>query len=110
MKPFLKWAGGKYKIVDKILLALPKADKLAEPFVGSGAVFLNADYASFLLADTNPDLIHLYREVQKSGGNFIDMPPACLCQKTILKKFFISYAMNSTNAPTSAAVPHCLFI
>ena len=72
MKPFLKWAGGKYKIVDKILLALPKADKLVEPFVGSGAVFLNADYASFLLADTNPDLIHLYREVQASGDNFID--------------------------------------
>lgn len=72
MKPFLKWAGGKYKIVDRILSNLPIADKLVEPFVGSGAVFLNADYSSFLLADTNPDLIHLYREVQKSGGNFID--------------------------------------
>lgn len=72
MKPFLKWAGGKYKIVDRILLALPPAKKLVEPFVGSGAVFLNTDYDNFLLADTNPDLIHLYREVQKSGDNFID--------------------------------------
>lgn len=72
MKPFLKWAGGKYKIVDRILLALPPAKKLVEPFVGSGAIFLNADYDNFLLADTNPDLIHLYREVQKSGDSFID--------------------------------------
>jgi len=72
MKPFLKWAGGKYKIVDRILSALPKADTMVEPFVGSGAVFLNANYESYLLADTNSDLINLYLEVQKSGDNFID--------------------------------------
>ena len=72
MRPFLKWAGGKHKIVDRILLALPPAKKLVEPFVGSGAVFLNTDYDNFLLADSNPDLIHLYREVQKSGDSFID--------------------------------------
>lgn len=72
MKPFLKWAGGKYKIIDRILSALPQADKLVEPFVGSGAVFLNANYKSYLLADTNLDLIDLYLTVQKSGVNFID--------------------------------------
>lgn len=72
MKPFLKWAGGKYKIIDKILSALPKAERLVEPFVGSGAVFLNADYPRYLLADTNPDLIHLYQQVQREGANFVD--------------------------------------
>ena len=72
MKPFLKWAGGKYKIVDRILSALPQADQLVEPFVGSGAVFMNANFENYLLADTNADLINLYREVQKSGVNFID--------------------------------------
>lgn len=72
MRPFLKWAGGKYKIVDRVLAALPKADTLVEPFVGSGAVFLNAQYKNYLLADTNPDLIGLYREVQHSGTNFVD--------------------------------------
>lgn len=72
MKPFLKWAGGKYKIIDRILSALPKADTMVEPFVGSGAVFLNADYKNYYLADTNPDLINLYLEIQKSGSNFVD--------------------------------------
>src|SRR5690625_4128135 len=50
-KPFLKWAGGKFKIIDKILAELPKGQRLIEPFVGSGAVFLNAPYKQFLLAD-----------------------------------------------------------
>ena len=72
MKPFLKWAGGKYKIIDKILMSLPKAERLIEPFVGSGAVFLNAEYKSYLLADTNPDLIYLYRHIQSEGADFID--------------------------------------
>jgi DNA adenine methylase len=72
MRPFLKWAGGKYKIVDRILDALPPAATLVEPFVGSGAVFLNSSYKNFLLADTSADLIGLYREIQKSGANFVD--------------------------------------
>lgn len=74
MKPFLKWAGGKYKIIDTVLSALPpgKGKNLIEPFVGSGAVFLNADYDNYLLADTNPDLINLYKYIQKDGTNFID--------------------------------------
>lgn len=72
MKPFLKWAGSKYKIIDRVLDALPAAEKLVEPFVGSGAVFLNAKYKSFLLADTNADLINLFKQVQVSGANFVD--------------------------------------
>ncbi len=73
MKPFLKWAGGKYKIIDRIRSALPNdANRLVEPFVGSGAVFLNVEYDSYLLADTNPDLIHLYKHIQSEGSNFVD--------------------------------------
>ena len=35
-RPFLKWAGGKFKILDAILAALPPGERLVEPFVGSG--------------------------------------------------------------------------
>jgi cbb3-type cytochrome oxidase subunit 3 len=53
--PFLKWAGGKYRIVDDIKKFLPKGNRLVEPFVGSGAVFLNTDYDAYLLADINEE-------------------------------------------------------
>lgn len=72
MKPFLKWAGGKYRLADKISEVLPSKHKLIEPFVGSGAVFLNTEYKEYLLADTNSDLIVLYQQIQKNGANFID--------------------------------------
>jgi DNA adenine methylase len=72
MKPFLKWAGGKYRLVDRITAALPPATQLVEPFVGSGALFLNTSYKSYVLADTNSDLINLYKEVQANGANFVD--------------------------------------
>lgn len=71
-KPFLKWAGGKFKIIDKILAELPKGQRLIEPFVGSGAVFLNAPHKQFLLADTNQDLISLFNFIQQEGRELAD--------------------------------------
>ena len=61
MKPFLKWAGGKYKLVDKIKEQLPKGGRLIEPFCGAGAVFLNTDFDRYLICDSNEDLINLRR-------------------------------------------------
>ena len=72
MKPFLKWAGNKYKIVDKIKTMLPPGERLVEPFVGSGALFLNTDYPRYLLTDANEDLIILYQHLQAEGEAFIE--------------------------------------
>lgn len=72
MKPFLKWAGNKYQIVNRIKEILPAGKRLIEPFVGSGALFLNTDYQSYLLADVNADLISLYAHLQEGGQAFID--------------------------------------
>lgn len=71
MRPFLKWPGGKYRIVDRIRARLPAGRRLVEPFVGSAAVFLNTDYATAWLTDVNPDLINLYRAVQSEGDAFV---------------------------------------
>ncbi|WP_414829519.1 Dam family site-specific DNA-(adenine-N6)-methyltransferase [Alteromonas sp. H39] len=59
-RAFLKWAGGKYSLVEHIAAKLPQANKLIEPFVGAGSVFLNTQYKRYLLNDINPDLINLY--------------------------------------------------
>lgn len=72
MRPFLKWAGNKYQIIDTLQKHLPRGGRLIEPFVGSGAVFLNTHYPAYTLSDANADLIGLFRHVQAEGEGFID--------------------------------------
>ena len=72
MKPFLKWAGNKYRLSPIIIPLLPQAQRLVEPFAGTAAIFLNTDYPSYLLGEQNKDLVNLYQILQKEGPNFID--------------------------------------
>ena len=70
-RAFLKWAGGKYSLVDEITARLPEAETLVEPFVGAGSVFLNTDYSHYVLNDINADLINLYKELKHAPDEFI---------------------------------------
>jgi DNA adenine methylase len=72
LRPFLKWAGNKYRIMCQLKAILPEAKRLIEPFAGSAAVFLNTDYPQYLLAEANLDLINLYQAVQREGLPFIE--------------------------------------
>ncbi len=74
IRPFLKWAGGKTRVVPHLRRALDPidAERLVEPFVGSGAVFLNLPrFRKLLLADANADLIDLYRAVAFARDAFM---------------------------------------
>ena len=71
-KPFLKWPGGKINVVPKLRELLPRGERLVEPFVGSGAVFLNVDYPRYLLADSNADLINIFEHVAREGDAFFE--------------------------------------
>jgi len=71
-RPFLKWPGGKYRLIKPISELLPKGKHLIEPFTGSGAVFLNSDYDQYILNDLNKDLIILYKILQNEGIEFIE--------------------------------------
>ncbi|MCZ4339499.1 Dam family site-specific DNA-(adenine-N6)-methyltransferase [Shewanella colwelliana] len=70
-RAFLKWAGGKFKLVDALTQHLPQGDRLVEPFVGAGSVFLNTQYKRYLLCDINQDLINLYKIVQTTPEKYI---------------------------------------
>lgn len=70
-RPFLKWAGGKYRVLERILPRLPKGLRLVEPFAGSGVVSLNAAFPSALLADSNADLICLYQTIRDQLNEFV---------------------------------------
>ena len=48
-KAFLKWAGGKSRISDDIKSHFKDGKRLVEPFVGSGALFLNTSFKEYLL-------------------------------------------------------------
>ena len=71
MRPFLKWPGGKYRLVPKIKEKLPTGRRLIEPFAGSCAVSLNTEYENYLINDINEDLINLYKTLQAKGDKFI---------------------------------------
>lgn len=72
MRPFLKWAGGKHRLAERIAKMLPPGRRLVEPFAGLVAVFLNTTNAEALLADANRDLISLYTTLQSGGKTFIE--------------------------------------
>lgn len=70
-KPFLKWAGGKAKLAERISATLPKARLLVEPFVGAGSVFLNTDFEHYILSDINPDLINTFTQLKQQPMAFV---------------------------------------
>lgn len=51
--------------------AFPEANRLVEPFTGSGAVFHNTDYPAYLLAEGNKDLVQLFQQLQLQQESFI---------------------------------------
>ena len=71
-RPILKWAGSKYSSVLRIRAELPSGDRLVEPFVGGGSVFLNTNYSRYLLNDKNPYLISFYRNLRDGSDTFIE--------------------------------------
>lgn len=63
-KPFLKWAGGKFSVIDDVLAQLPRGRRLIEPFAGGGSIFLNAGFDEVIANDTCDDLILTYQVMQ----------------------------------------------
>lgn len=73
-KPFLKWAGGKSKLVPFIASHLPASTRkrLIEPFSGSAALSLALEFDSYLLNDINTDLINLFSILKTEKQAFIN--------------------------------------
>ncbi|HZG40089.1 MAG TPA: DNA adenine methylase [Nodosilinea sp.] len=62
-RPFLKWAGGKGRLLSQYEPFLPQAiDTYYEPFLGGGAVFfhLAGRAKQAVLGDINPELVNVY--------------------------------------------------
>ena len=71
IRPFLKWPGGKFRLLDRILPHCSTVPaRFVEVFAGSCAVYLNVPAKEALVNDVNPDLIALYSCLQKEGEAF----------------------------------------
>lgn len=83
--PFLRWAGGKRKLVPVVQMMMPtnydgRTQKFYEPFLGSGALMLalwDRDSKFFVpgrnlvINDTNPDLILTYKVIRDDVESLI---------------------------------------
>ena len=71
-KPFVKWAGGKRQIIDKLKKYVPEEfDTYYEPFVGGGALLFELSPKHAVINDSNEELMNVYR---------------CLCDEEKFKK------------------------
>lgn len=71
-KPFLKWAGNKYRIIERVVEIIKKhqdgRSKYIEPFGGSGAVVANVGHlfsGGRTYCEFNPELVHLMQVLQR---------------------------------------------
>ncbi len=60
-KPFLKWAGNKFRVLPELSPIIGDPKRYIEPFGGSMAVALNVSADEYVLNDINSDLINLYK-------------------------------------------------
>ena len=72
VQPFLKWAGGKRRLIPKIREYIPsKYDLYFEPFVGAGAVLFDLQPQTALINDVNEELINCYEVIKRSPEELI---------------------------------------
>ena len=63
-KPVLKWAGGKTQMLGDLLPKVPASyGRYIEPFFGGGAMFFALQPENAIIADSNPELINMYRQI-----------------------------------------------
>lgn len=72
-KPFVKWAGGKRSIIDKLINLVPEDfNTYYEPFVGGGAMLYELQPKKAVINDYNTELMNVY-ECIKDENKFANM-------------------------------------
>ncbi len=74
--PFLRWAGGKTRLLRHLLPYIPESfERYFEPFLGGGAVFFAIrDRAGgpIVLSDLNEELINIWQVVRNEPDSFLE--------------------------------------
>lgn len=107
-KPILKWAGGKTQMLGDLLPKVPASyGRYIEPFLGGGAMFFALQPEQAVIADSNPELINLYRQV----ANHVD---DVICQlkkyENTQEMFYAVRGQDWTMLPEAEAAARTIFL
>ena len=70
--PFVKWAGGKKQLLDKLLMRIPESyGRYYEPFIGGGALLLALQPNRGVINDVNEQLINVYCRLRDDAESVI---------------------------------------
>ena len=107
-KPILKWAGGKTQLLGALCAKVPPHyGKYIEPFFGGGALFFSLEPDHAVLADSNPELINMYREVALNAEQVI----AYLVQyENTSERFYEVRALDWEQLPSAEAAARMIFL
>lgn len=73
-RPFVKWAGGKRKLLHELTKHLPESiGTYHEPFIGGGALYFNLGHEPSIISDANAKLIATYEAVRDNPDAVIDV-------------------------------------
>lgn len=107
-RPLLKWAGGKTQLLQDIIPKMPKSyGRYIEPFIGGGALFFAVRPSGGIIADSNPELVNLYRSV----ANDVDSVIARLCEyQNTEEAFYAVRDQDWTQLPSATAAARTIFL
>lgn len=73
IKPFVKWAGGKTQLLDRLKERMPiKYNNYYEPFIGGGALLLDLQPEKAFINDINEQLINCYMQLKDNTDDLIN--------------------------------------
>ena len=108
--PFLKWAGGKQRLLGQYKPYFPQADTIGhyyEPFIGSAAVFFHQQYPQATLSDQNEKLIEAYQMVR---DNLDQVIAALQPHRNEAEYYYTMRAQNPADLAPAARAARLIFL
>lgn len=107
-KPVLKWAGGKTQMLGELLPKVPASyGRYIEPFFGGGAMFFALQPENAVIADSNPELINMYRQI---ADRVEDVIRYLKIYENTSEMFYSVRSMDWTKLPKVEAAARTIFL
>lgn len=121
LKPFLRWAGGKRQLLDRIHRVFPREFSLErnsfyEPFIGGGALTFSLASGQFgatsspysrqskiLIGDQNPDLVAVYKNIRDDVDSLIKLLNSPMFKENSKEAYYSVRNMNCGRNGVEAA-------